>query len=57
MTNAPKETAMANVTPQMVKELREKTGAGMMDCKGALTETGDPLRRTKRGVAWVVDSQ
>jgi elongation factor Ts len=31
---------MANVTPQMVKELREKTGAGMMDCRGALTETG-----------------
>ncbi len=30
---------MANITPQMVKELREKTGAGMMDCKGALTET------------------
>ena len=30
---------MANITPQMVKELREKTGAGMMDCKAALTET------------------
>ena len=29
---------MANVTPQMVKELREKTGAGMMDCKAALSE-------------------
>src|SRR5437762_3656345 len=43
MTNAPKETAMANVTPQMVKELREKTGAGMMDCKGALTETGGDI--------------
>lgn len=28
-----------NVTPGMVKELREKTGAGMMDCKAALTET------------------
>ena len=27
------------VTAQMVKELREKTGAGMMDCKKALTET------------------
>ena len=32
---------MANVTAAMVKELREKTGAGMMDCKNALTETGD----------------
>ena len=30
---------MANITAQMVKELREKTGAGMMDCKKALTET------------------
>ncbi len=27
---------MANITPQMVKELREKTGAGMGDCKKAL---------------------
>jgi elongation factor Ts len=31
------------ITPQMVKELREKTGAGMMACKKALEEaTGDP---------------
>ena len=30
---------MANITAAMVKELREKTGAGMMDCKGALAET------------------
>ncbi|MCM3087415.1 elongation factor Ts [Bhargavaea ginsengi] len=30
---------MAAVTAQMVKELREKTGAGMMDCKKALTQT------------------
>ncbi|MEP0827722.1 MAG: translation elongation factor Ts [bacterium] len=28
------------ITAQQVKELREKTGAGMMDCKKALTETG-----------------
>ena len=28
-----------NITAGMVKELREKTGAGMMDCKKALTET------------------
>jgi elongation factor Ts len=34
---------MANISANMVKELREKTGAGMMDCKAALTETGgDP---------------
>ncbi len=30
---------MANITAAMVKALREKTGAGMMDCKKALTET------------------
>ncbi len=28
------------ITAQMVKELREKTGAGMMDCKKALVEAG-----------------
>ena len=30
---------MANITAAMVKDLREKTGAGMMDCKQALNET------------------
>jgi elongation factor Ts len=30
---------MTNVTAAMVKDLREKTGAGMMDCKTALSET------------------
>ncbi|VFU10321.1 protein chain elongation factor EF-Ts [Methylocella tundrae] len=30
---------MASVTAAMVKDLREKTGAGMMDCKNALNET------------------
>ena len=29
---------MANITAEMVKSLREKTGAGMMECKKALTE-------------------
>jgi elongation factor Ts len=32
-----------NITASMVKELREKTQAGMMDCKAALTETGGDL--------------
>ena len=27
------------ISAKLVKELREKTGAGMMDCKKALTET------------------
>jgi len=31
---------MAEISAGLVKELREKTGAGMMDCKRALTETG-----------------
>ena len=30
---------MASVTAALVKDLREKTGAGMMDCKNALNET------------------
>ena len=30
---------MANISAGMVKDLREKTGAGMMDCKAALAET------------------
>ncbi|NNE21779.1 MAG: elongation factor Ts [Rhizobiales bacterium] len=34
---------MANITASMVKELRETTGAGMMDCKGALTETNGDM--------------
>ncbi|MDE6924796.1 MAG: translation elongation factor Ts, partial [Acetatifactor sp.] len=33
------EIRMAEVTAAMVKELREQTGAGMMDCKKALNET------------------
>jgi elongation factor Ts len=34
---------MANVSATMVKELRDQTGAGMMDCKAALSETGGNL--------------
>jgi elongation factor Ts len=34
---------MANITAAMVKDLREKTGAGMMDCKAALTETNGDM--------------
>jgi elongation factor Ts len=33
-----RKSLMAEITAQMVKELREQTGAGMMDCKAALTE-------------------
>jgi len=34
---------MANITAQMVKELRDKTSAGMMDCKAALAETSGDM--------------
>lgn len=33
------------VSASLVKELRERTGAGMMDCKKALTETGGDLEK------------
>nr|WP_295970405.1 translation elongation factor Ts [uncultured Bacillus sp.] len=33
------------ITAQMVKELREKTGAGMMDCKKALTQTDGDMEK------------
>ena len=34
---------MANISAQMVKELRDSTGAGMMDCKSALTENNGDM--------------
>src|SRR5262244_3088913 len=48
--------SMANITAQMVKELRERTGAGMMDCKGALGETNGEMEAAvdllrKKGLA------
>ena len=33
------------ISAKMVKELREKTGAGMMDCKKALTETNGDMEK------------
>ena len=36
---------MAEITAQMVKELREKTGAGMMDCKKALGEANGDVEK------------
>ena len=35
---------MATITAAMVKDLRESTGAGMMDCKGALNETNGDMQ-------------
>ena len=47
---------MAEITAALVKELREKTGAGMMDCKRALGETGGDIEAAvdwlrKKGLA------
>ncbi len=47
---------MAEVTVQMIKELRERTGAGMVDCKKALAETDGDLEKAivylrKKGLA------
>ncbi|MBI4873552.1 MAG: translation elongation factor Ts [Acidobacteria bacterium] len=47
---------MADVTPQLVKQLRERTGAGMMECKKALDEAKGDLAEAevilrKRGIA------
>jgi elongation factor Ts len=49
-------TTMANISATQVKELREKTGAPMMDCKQALTESKGDIEQAiinlrKRGMA------
>ena len=41
---------MAEITAALVKDLREKTGAGMMDCKRALTENGGD---TEQAIDWL----
>ena len=41
---------MAEITAALVKELREKSGSGMMDCKKALTETGGDI---EAGMDWL----
>ena len=49
-------TASPTITPSMIKELRVRTGVGMMDCKKALGETGGDLDAAieelrKKGIA------
>tara|TARA_Y100001968_G_scaffold274176_1_gene267219 strand:+ start:411 stop:1067 length:657 start_codon:yes stop_codon:yes gene_type:complete len=41
---------MANITAKLVKDLRDKTGAGMMDCKKALNETEGNL---EKAIEWL----
>lgn len=50
---------MAEITPAMIKELRARTGSGMMDCKRALEETGGDMEKAvdylrKKGLATAV---
>ncbi len=45
---------MAEITAAMVKDLREKTGAGMMDCKSALNETKGDM---EAAVDWLRNEQ
>ena len=42
-TDQGKDTDMAGISAAQVKELRDKTGAGMMDCKSALNETSGDM--------------
>jgi len=47
---------MSAITAEMVKQLRDKTGAGMMDCKAALSESGGDMDKAieflrKKGLA------
>jgi elongation factor Ts len=47
---------MADITPQMIKDLRERTGAGMADCKKALSECAADMEKAieflrKKGIA------
>jgi len=47
---------MATITPQLIKELRERTGAGIKDCKVALTECDAEMEKAidylrKKGIA------
>ena len=37
---------MATISAKVVKELREKTGAGMMDCKKALSENEGDMEKS-----------
>lgn len=39
---------MAEITASLVKELREKSGAGMMDAKNALVENGGDIEKADR---------
>ena len=41
---------MSNISTDKIKELREKSGAGMMDCKNALLENNGDLEKS---ISWL----
>ncbi|XP_021865854.1 polyprotein of EF-Ts, chloroplastic isoform X2 [Spinacia oleracea] len=54
--SSPQGSASKAISPALVKQLREETGAGMMDCKKALSETGGDIVKAleflrKKGLA------
>uniref|UniRef100_A0A0D3HVF1 Elongation factor Ts, mitochondrial n=1 Tax=Oryza barthii TaxID=65489 RepID=A0A0D3HVF1_9ORYZ len=56
VAGAEASTATATISPALVKQLREATGAGMMDCKKALAESGGDIEKAqeflrKKGLA------
>ncbi|XP_054787507.1 polyprotein of EF-Ts, chloroplastic isoform X3 [Prosopis cineraria] len=56
MLSSQESLSTATISPALVKQLREETGAGMMDCKRALSETGGDIIKAqeflrKKGLA------
>ncbi len=47
MAHGEVEKNMAEISASLVKELREMTGLGMMECKRALTETGGDIKKAE----------
>ncbi|XP_048227509.1 polyprotein of EF-Ts, chloroplastic [Ricinus communis] len=55
-SSSTEKSVKATISPALVKQLREETGAGMMDCKKALSETGGDIGKAqeflrKKGLA------
>jgi elongation factor Ts len=44
---------MADITADLVKELRDRTGAGFMDCKRALTDSGGDLDKATTFLSYI----
>ena len=44
---------MAEITAGLVKELREMTGLGMMECKRALEEAAGDIKKAEESWGWI----